>query len=269
MNREIIAILISIFACLIYPQQFYAKVPQKANFEALSDSSDYKEITSLEEEILFLINRHRNELPREAQEEDIDFSKAEKIYRVNDLTVFKEKPASLILDSIEKNEYIWRLPVNVGNLTIEVYFSRPQTGTWTVSSINLHPECPFYKDIAQSILTSHESSPKCYAVTLVKNKDFGIAAICFWGESADYLIPLNDSPGRKFFNADIISYSDAVSLMSTSHYKGFFKRVELQTKSDSEKLEISSEAFKIMAGGLSLLIIVFSAAKKKITTIEK
>ena len=57
--------------------------------------------------------------------------------------------------------------------------------------------------------------------------------------------------------------------MDTNHYKGFFKKAQLQTKADNEKLDFPSETFKIMAGGLSLLIIVFSAAKKKITTIEK
>lgn len=96
-------------------------------FLSLTMTEDYEEILSLEKDMLakgqYLYEMGKIECPIDS--EDIDYEKAVKIFMDGEysITELSTITKSNLQDYLDKREYIWELPINVGSQTISFTFN--------------------------------------------------------------------------------------------------------------------------------------------------
>lgn len=189
------------------------------NYQKLSEASEYSEISNLVPEIVNSVNgfyeRNLAKLPRKVTSEDVDFSKAVKIYGIDivDTSYLYTNSKEKLLEGLEKDGYIWKLPIDIDGTKIIVGISKValiskdrehlhsekeleknkrEAGQWHVRSWNFEPTCTDYISKINNIVAASKTPiKKSDVVFAVGYPNFGtISAIVMSEDTVDYFVPV-------------------------------------------------------------------------------
>ena len=220
------------------------------NYQKLSEASEYSEISNLTQEIVNSVNgfyeRNLAKLPRKVTSEDVDFSKAVKIYGIWDTSYLYTNSKEKLLEGLEKDGYDWELPIDIDGTKIIVEISKiklipkdkehllskrgleknkREAGQWHVTSWDFEPTCTDYISKINNIVAASKTPiEKSDVVFAIGYPNFGaISAIVMSENTVDYFVPVFkpfavDVPNDTTNSSAIEKYNSQISENSVFAY---------------------------------------------------
>lgn len=183
--KKIVCFLLAAVSVLSGQNNLYAQSSNLVSEDILTGSSEFEEISALQDEMVLWMEGSENE---SAQESAVCYNQALKIYDGAGVLQMKTDDAGVILDMLEQNGHIWLVPAEINGEFYELTIAKglplsesgkkylteteqqeilDQEGKWTITESGKALEG--YQSVWDRIKTQLENLKDCDRVILVNN----------------------------------------------------------------------------------------------------